>query len=248
MKKLIALQIILSITSFGYANTADTDFGGTITMWPKNPGLFVFINCQKAINEKVIFRPVEMIKDDFNVNIQSQSGNEKEFDLKRIPAELKGLGANGGIYFINDPSLPISLAAAEDGWGVLNVAPIISDSPDSEKLNKRLQKLINRLFANIHGIADPIMMPACVTKPAIGLAGIDALICTTFSPEANSKITAYLHKAGYKQRKVGTYYDACEEGWAPPPTNEVQKKIWDKVHKLPTKPLVILPESKRKSR
>ena len=248
MKKLIAFQVILSFTSLIYANTTDTEFGGTITMWPKNPGLFVFVNCQKSIDAKFISKPVELIKDDFNVNIRFQNGNDTEFDLKRIPAELKGFGAKGGIYFINDPSLPLSLAAAEDGWGVLNIAPIMADSPDPVKLNKRLQKLINRLFANIHGIADPIMMPACVTKPAVGLAGIDALICTTFSPEANSKITAYLHKAGYKQCRVGTYYDACEEGWAPAPTNDVQKKIWNKVHKLPTKPLVIMPESKRKSK
>jgi hypothetical protein len=105
---------------------------------------------------------------------------------------------------------------------------------------------IQSVIANINGVADPSMMPACVMKHAVGLAGVDSLICSTFSPEANSKITAYLNKAGYKQRKCGTYYDACEEGWAPTPTNAVQKKIWDKVHKLPTKPLMIVPESQRK--
>jgi hypothetical protein len=193
-------------------------------------------------------RPIESLKSDFNINIQLRESKNKAFDFRQAPAELKSLGANGGIYFINDKMLPIMLVAAEDGWGVLNMAPIIADTPNAIKINKRIQKLVNRLFANIHGIADPSMMPACVMKHAVGLAGIDALVCATYSPEANSKITAYLHKAGYKQRKCGTYYDACEEGWAPAPTNDVQKKIWDKVHKLPTMPLVILPESQRKKK
>jgi hypothetical protein len=244
--RIIIFQAISILGLCCYGNTSDADFGGIITVWPKEPGLFVFVNNQHAVKETILNKPVEMLKADFNINIKSLSSEGKKFDLKNIPAELKSFGAKGGIYFINDPAFPVVLAAAEDGWGVLNMAPIVADAPDSIKLNKRVQKLINRLFANIHGVADPSMMPACVMKHAVGLAGVDSLICSTFSPEANSKITAYLNKAGYKQRKCGTYYDACEEGWAPTPTNAVQKKIWDKVHKLPTKPLMIVPESQRK--
>jgi len=30
-----------------------------------------------------------------------------------------------------------------------------------------------------------------------------------------------------------------EEGWAPAPTNEYQKIVWDKVHAIPQKPMKI---------
>ncbi|MBR4617332.1 MAG: hypothetical protein IKO55_17115, partial [Kiritimatiellae bacterium] len=76
--------------------------------------------------------------------------------------------------------------------------------------------------------------------------GVDNLVCATYSPEACSKISNFLALAGYKRCNVGTYYDACEEGWAPPPTNAVQKAIWDKVHQLPTKPLTIKRESAKR--
>lgn len=246
--KVIILQAIITLTFYCYGSLSDTDFGGIITIWPKDPGLFVFVNNQNIIKEDVLLKPIQMLKADFNINIKLRNTGGRKFELKNVPAELKGFGANGGIYFINDPAFPIMLAATEDGWGLLNMAQIVADAPDSAKLNRRIQKLTNRLFANIHGVADPSMMPACVMKHAVGLTGVDSLVCATFSPEANSKITAYLNKAGYKQRRCGTYYDACEEGWAPAPTNAVQKKIWDKVHTLPTKPLVILPESQRKKK
>ena len=31
----------------------------------------------------------------------------------------------------------------------------------------------------------------------------------------------------------------CQEGWAPPPTNEYQRAIWNDVHKIPEKPMKI---------
>ena len=42
-----------------------------------------------------------------------------------------------------------------------------------------------------------------------------------------------------------TYHKAVEEGWAPAPTNEYQKAIWDKVHAMPTAPIKIKPETKK---
>ena len=48
-----------------------------------------------------------------------------------------------------------------------------------------------------------------------------------------------------KPYRLTTYRKACEEGWANPPTNDVQKAIWDKVHALPTEPLKIKPEEKK---
>ena len=36
-----------------------------------------------------------------------------------------------------------------------------------------------------------------------------------------------------------THKKACQEGWAPAPTNDVQKAIWEKVHAIPDKPMTI---------
>lgn len=243
MKNKIAFAAAIVAALTAIAGEED-EFGGEITVWPKDPGRFLFVNAQKKVADDVLAKPIASIVSGFAIDVRKVEGPAP--DLRAVPAALKELGAKGAIWIVDDPSLPISLVAAEDGWGVLNVAQLLVDSPDAAKLAKRVSKFIYRTFANVNGIGDSTMMPACVMKQAVGVAGVDALICATYSPEACSKIGSFLAMSGYKRRNRGTYYDACEEGWAPAPTNAVQKKIWDKVHQLPTKPLVIQRESERK--
>jgi hypothetical protein len=51
--------------------------------------------------------------------------------------------------------------------------------------------------------------------------------------------TDYLANLGVKPAHIRTYKQACKEGWAPAPTNEYQKAIWDKVHEPPATPMKI---------
>ena len=55
----------------------------------------------------------------------------------------------------------------------------------------------------------------------------------------------YLAGMNVTPRVRVTYKKACEEGWAPAPTNDIQKAIWDKVHAMPTAPIKIKPETKK---
>ena len=247
MTKTIALLLFSAASPvFLGAADADIELGGDIAVWPKDPGRFLFVNSQKRVDSATLGKPIERLCSDFAVNIVKVDGAAP--DIRTIPASLNGLGANGAIWIVDDPALPISLTAPENGWGILNVAPLLADSPDAAKLEKRVSKFVFRTFANINGIGDSAMMPACVMKQAVGVEGVDSLVCATYSPEACAKIASFLAMSGYKRCNVGTYYDACEEGWAPPPTNAVQKAIWDKVHQLPTKPLTIRRESERKGK
>lgn len=241
----LAPTVLVAAVAFAQA-TDNSEFGGDITVWPEEAGLFLFVDTQSRVTGAAIEKPIAALANDFNIDIRRIAGSGGDVDLRKIPAELKGHGAKGGIWIVDDPALPVSLAAVEDGWGVLNVAPILSDEPSADTLALRTKKYINRLFADLHGIGDPMMMPACVMKPAVGIKGVDALICSTFSPESTGKISTALAAAGYKQRKFGTYYDACEEGWAPAPTNDIQKAIWDKVHQMPTKPIKIQPPNRKR--
>lgn len=217
------------------------DDGGMLELWPKDHGRFYFVNAQDAVKAEVLAAPVNVISSEFAFDVKLVKGTAP--DVRSAADELKKLGAKGAMWIVNDPRLPLSLCACEDGWAILNVAAIAAE-PD--KLAVRCEKLLFRTFANIHGIGDSQMMPQCVMKTAVGLSGIDELVCREYSPEAIMKISSYMAQAGYRQCRRGSYYDACEEGWAPSPTNDVQKAIWDKVHQMPTKPIKIVPESKRR--
>ena len=49
------------------------------------------------------------------------------------------------------------------------------------------------------------------------------------SPMSMKMIVANCNKRGIPTLRHGTYRSACEHGWAPAPTNDVQKAIWERV-------------------
>ena len=46
-------------------------------------------------------------------------------------------------------------------------------------------------------------------------------------------------KRGIPPIRSDTYKLACQEGWVPEPTNDVQRTIWKQVHSIPDKPITI---------
>lgn len=222
------------------------DDGGEIELWPKDPGVFMFVDAQSRFSPDAVSSAVLAARSGLRYDFRQSK--EKAPDLRRIPELLKQMGAKGAIWIVDDDSLPVCLGATESGWGVLNVAPILADTPDAATSQARLQKYLARLFANIHGVGDSKMMPSCVMRCAVDMPEIDKMRCTELSPEALGKIKTYMQRAGYKRKHVGTYYEACEEGWAPAPTNEIQKAIWEKVHQLPTKPMKIKPPRRKNTK
>ena len=220
----------------GYA-----EWGEVIELWPENAGRFALVNAQSKASDKIVEAAETQLTRVFTIRFAPSKGKMPE--IREVPAELKRLGAKGGIWLVDDPKLPTVIAACENGWGLLNVGALAVDNPDEKKLEGRLVKELNRLFAYIHGASESMMVPGCVTKPAHGLEGLDKLTCSQISPEAYTKIGTYLRQSGYKMKLTGYYREACEQGWAPAPTNAVQKGIWDKVHQLPKAPIKIKPET-----
>ena len=54
-----------------------------------------------------------------------------------------------------------------------------------------------------------------------------------------SSMAQHLQKLGLTRERIVPYRKAVQEGWAPAPTNEYQKAVWDKVHALPKNPMKI---------
>lgn len=50
---------------------------------------------------------------------------------------------------------------------------------------------------------------------------------------------AFLKPLGVIPREYTTYKRAGREGWAPAPTNDIQKAIWEKMNQVPDKPMTI---------
>lgn len=150
-------------------------------------------------------------------------------------------GESAVVLTVKDvPSEPIMLLATEDHWGSVNLANIVKDLPSQRARQKffvpRARKLIIKALSLLCGggssqFPNNIMNTASVRKLDSVKESIPADMIDYYK--------TYLQELGCTQKEFASYEEACEEGWAPQPTNDIQKAIWEKVHNPPTKPLKI---------
>ena len=124
----------------------------------------------------------------------------------------------------------MSLVAVESGWGIINTSTLANDTQFSKQLT--------RVFCLTAGGANsPVKTSPMQT--VVKSSDLNQLLTDGFTFDMASSINENLQALGmYPMRKV-TYVKACQEGWAPAPTNQYQKAIWDKVHATPKNPMKI---------
>ena len=153
---------------------------------------------------------------------------------------MKKANANFVIAVVDDASSPVMAVAPEERWATVNVARLAAGSGGKELqgefLASRLRKELLRAFAFLCGGAgsqfDGNLMSAS------DVAQLDEY--QEFLPmDMVKRSEKHMARCGVTPLRIATYRQACREGWAPTPTNDVQKAIWQQVHQIPDKPIKI---------
>ena len=165
---------------------------------------------------------------------------ESRINVRVVAEESEAKGAGLVIRIIDESGKPPLLVAPEEWWAEVNVAALGSDLKGETALAKfvpsRLRKEVMRAFAYAagaggSGFGGNILDTTCVR---------DLDYREEFIPaDALDLSLTHLESRGVTRAETVTYRNACQEGWAPAPTNDIQKAIWEKVHNPPTKPLKI---------
>ena len=113
---------------------------------------------------------------------------------------------------------------------VINVSPLSADK--KELLAERVRKELWRAFGFVFGGGYTIAYPKAALRP-IGsdVKELDRLECVSLSIDSLQSINKVMERWGMTPVKKTSYKRACEEGWAPAPTNEIQKAIWEQAKK-----------------
>ena len=160
-------------------------------------------------------------------------------DDKRTAAMIE-LVENG-----TDPTL---LIAPEDSFGRLNVARLTIDAPSARRLNQRFVKELWRVLCMTLGCYKSNYSP-CIMRNIFSLSDLDKDPAVMPCPEVYDKVQSTCQTLNVDMLRKVSYKRACIEGWAPAPTNDIQKAIWEQVkadkERGPTNPLKI-PMPKRK--
>lgn len=209
--------------------------GGLVEIPARDPGV-CFANSQKRVPAAVMEKVSRQMTDLIHVSVFVKE--EKYSDITALTA-AKSTSAHGAIIAVAEmPGLPALLVAPDADWAVINMSALAGDNPTKEQLEARLVKEMWKAFGQVLG-SGWSMTQGCIMKRTPTNASLDALFGKTIGPEALRNI--YGSTASMKLAKGGrcTYQEACQEGWAAAPTNDIQKAVWEKVHAIPDKPIKI---------
>ena len=222
---LVAVLSALSFATFSAETQSDAElyvkYGGLVRLQGK--GNVAVIDCRKQPNAADFAAGRDSVERTCYLDIIHRKG--EPFALDNAKSQLKASGANAAVFIADDPHLPMSLAASEESWAMLNVAPIRADNPNAKTFEHRISVLFVRQFCRALG-SDECLGRDAAFHSILNTKDIDEItsLDITFGPEMSIKQTIRLR--GLEMIEIGTYEDACQLGIAPPPTNDIQRAIW----------------------
>lgn len=144
------------------------------------------------------------------------------------------------LFVVDDPGGPVMLLAPEDRWGRLNVSGMVDDLPGRKAKERffrpRARKMVIKAMSLLMG-GGASQFPGNVMNAAT-VRELD-MLSENVPVDMVEHYQAYLAKLGVTKMEKTTYLRACREGWAPAPTNDVQRAIWERVHSVPKNPMRI---------
>lgn len=164
--------------------------------------------------------------------------------VTKVKDTASGDNTGAAVLIIDDQALPFRIFSDESNWAILNIAFLHEGDPDPGMFENRVEKMLWRTLARALQVGSVANMPS-VLQPFKTLKELDANTATRPSPEGYNAFIDNAKAYGIGTISIASYRDACHKGWAPYPTNEVQKAIWDEIRQLPSKPIKIEFDPKR---
>ena len=218
--------------------------GGRLYRHDPKSGRCVILDTRKDVKGDLVGKMAHLLNMRLRVDVAHVAAPGEKVSLSGLPDLLKKHSAKGIVALVEDPSLPRLLVANEEHVALVNTLGLDADKPMDIVLERRIRLEILRAFGYCFGAAET-PFPGCVLKGCSTVSDLDMTKGESFAGDVDNRIREHLKGLGVLPWRLYTYKRACMEGWAPAPTNEFQKAIWDDVHRLPTKPIRIEPEKKK---
>lgn len=210
-------------------------FGGMVVRPGSLKGKVVIANATATVDDAVL----EKIATEYKklVKITIETAKSEKPSLANVSALVEKLDAEAVLFVTDDASLPPLLCAPESRWTIVNIAGIAKGASESVA-SARIRKEVSRGFAYLAGAANSTFansLMSAVTKPQ----GLDYLSDEMPPVEVVARFPEYLRGLGITPILHVTYKQACQEGWAPAPTNEYQRVFWEQANGEPKNPIKI---------
>ena len=218
--------------------------GGEVAREGSQKGKILFVNTQKIVPEAELTKTIDALVKRSRLNVQLVSA-EKEVSPMTAGQLKMEFGADIVVFLTDCEKCSIMLLnAPEDGWAIVNAKAVTKDARNDVFKAARLRKEMQRAFYSVAGAMNS-NFPNSLMKAVRDPKDLDKL-GEDVPMDAYGRTIENLKSIGVTPTEVTTYLQACKLGWAPAPTNEYQKAIWEKINAKPTNPIKIKPGDKPK--
>ncbi|MBQ6010557.1 MAG: hypothetical protein IJL17_18650 [Kiritimatiellae bacterium] len=218
--------------------------GGSVIKPDTGKGAVRVVIAAQGIPLDIMDEPFANMTKIVKIDVKTVQGTKPM--LVNAKGELKKYAAQAGVYVVEDDTLPRMLVAPEEGWAFVNVKALRDGNVPEDHLTARARKEISRALMFVCGCGNA----GAVMQSVTSLVHLDRIPVDTFPPMARNQIIAHLNNLGVEPIHQASYLRACQEGWAPAPTNDIQRGIWQKVRadkeRGPTNPILIPPPKAKK--
>jgi len=191
-------------------------------------GFVGIVNRQTKVAEREFSEAVECIR------------QERPFVFKFVKDDAEAKGAAVVVRLVDEPGKPPMTVSPEVGRAEMNVAALVEDIPSDSGKQKFLVPRARREFLRTVAYAFGAGGSQFHGNIMAALKLRDLDFCVEVLPvDTLDTIVQNAKKIGLKPEYAVSYEVACEEGWAPQPETDEQRRIWDEVHALPENPIQI---------
>lgn len=257
VSRIRALCIVLfaSIASVALAETAEAEkpskskrdmiiekMGGYVQRPDLKSGKVVFVNAQKRVKGEEINAVVDSLNRAIHTKMTVETS--EGVALNTIKSDMTKRGATVAVFVIESNECEnISLISPEGHWAIVNVAALGADGVGDVFVSARTRKEIVRTFTTLLG-ATASNYNEDLLLPISKIGDLDKISNEKPPMDVMGRVRKHLDLLEIETRQDATYLVACKEGWAPSPTNDIQRAIWEKINAKPANPIKIRPGDK----
>jgi len=185
------------------------------------------VNVQSRIPLSTISRKVDEMKS--LLRLPFLIIEEPSVDVVKLSeGVLKGTNVAVVVAVYDAPGKPSILIAPDARWVLVNVSELNAEGVAKEIQEARLGKQLWRGLCGVLGVGYA-MTPDSLLQPIKKMEDLDKISSKAPGMDSWGEIFNQAARMGIQRTKLTTYKKACEEGWAPMPTNAIQKAIWEEV-------------------
>lgn len=215
--------------------------GGLLNKPKTGKGKIAIVNAQTRFAKDVIRDYAEKFSGTWHIDVDvvDASGPVKLGDVKSC--RVKANAASAVIVTSAGKEIPVLVIMPDELSSLVNV-DALPEGSSAELLQKEIARGLAGCSGALTSQKEPSLMGTFDS-----FAKLENYRDSVIPLDVAIRVRNNLRQYGVIPYQITSYKNACREGWAPAPTSDVQRAIWDEIHAMPTEPLKIKPETKKVS-